>query len=209
MPEERTQKYGLTRSTSKPVKLAGWDWSCAVKTLEAHHQAETTAFRSALGDFNTNIGAERDPARDALREHAQRLEAIADNLREARGALVDELVAMWPAIEDVVDEENTLRKSDTILLSDQPDPTPDPPVPIVREGLTPVQWLRVVVETVQWTREISYGCAAAALGPCYLLSKVIEYPQPQAMGLRDVAGEARDHLLHFLASRHASELRLQ
>jgi hypothetical protein len=208
MGEDRSEKYGLTSSTSKPVKLACWDWSCAVKTLEAHHQAEAPAFRATLEDFDANIGDGQPPARVAFREHARRLKGIADNLREARAALVDELLGMWPAIEDVVAEETTLRKSDTVLLADRPDPTPDPPVPIVREGLTPMHWLRIVTETVQWTREISYGCAAAAVGPCYLLSKVVEYPKPQASGLRDVAGEARDHLLHFLASQHARGIRL-
>ncbi len=206
MTEDRTSKYGLTHSTSKPVKLACWDWSCAVKTLEAHHHAEAPVFRKAVEDFNANGGLERDPAHELVRENAWRLQRVADNLREGRAALVDELVGMWPAIEDVVAEENTRRKSATILLAEQPDPTPLPPTTIVSTGLSPMQWLRVLGETAQWTREISYGCAAAALGPCYLLSKVIEYPEPQARGLRDAAGEARDHLLHFLACRHTSHL---
>jgi len=70
--------------------------------------------------------------------------------------------------------------------------------------LNPLQALRVLNETVRWSRTISYSQAAAALEPCYLLAKAIEYPKPQASGLRDIAGEARDHLHTFLYSAYGS-----
>ena len=38
----------------------------------------------------------------------------------------------------------------------------------------------------------------------YLLSKIIEHPGPQASGLRDIAGEARDHLRTFLHAAYGS-----
>jgi hypothetical protein len=137
---------------------------------------------------------------DVLRQQAGRLEAVATNLRTRRAALIDELVLMWPAIQDLVNEEKDLRPSGMVLVADAPDNTPLAPTPIVREGLNTIQWLRILAQSVQWTSDISYRYAAVALGPCYLLSKVIEYPSPQATGLRDVASEARDHLLHFLAA---------
>jgi hypothetical protein len=109
MAEDRTEKYGLTRSTSKPIKLACWDWSVAVKTLQAHHEREPAVLGTAVNDFNASVGDERNPPLDALRHHATQLAAIAENLRNGRAALVDELVGMWPAIQDVVDEEKDLR----------------------------------------------------------------------------------------------------
>ncbi len=202
MSEECTPKYGLTRSTSKPVKLACWDLSRAIKTLSAHHDAEEPFFAETLAGFDEGVSQAPEPTADWLRRERERLDGIAAGLREARAALRDELQAMWPAIEDVVQEEATLRPSGSILLAEEPDTMPQAPVPIVRD-LQPIQWLRILVEAVTWTREISYGAASVALGPCYLLSKVIEYPKPQASGLRDIAGEAHDHIRHFLAERNA------
>jgi hypothetical protein len=209
MAENRTEKYGLTRSTSKPIKLACWDWSVAVKTLQAHHEREPAVLGAAVNDFNAGVGAECNPPLDALRQHATRLVAIAENLRNGRAALVDELVGMWPAIQDVVDEEKDLRPSGSVLLAEESDPTPPAPTPIVRDGVSPVQWLQILAQAVQWTSDISYRYAASAVGPCYLLSKVIEYPTPQASGLRDIAEEARDHLLHFLAARYSPDMRVR
>jgi len=206
VPEDRTEKYGLTNSTGKPIRLACWDWSLAVRTLEDHHAREPGVLQAALADFTTAAGEEHNPVLDALRQQADRLEAIATNLRQRRAALVDELAGMWPAIEDVVDEERALRPSGTVLLADHVDPTPEPPTPIVREGLSTVQFLHVLAQAVHWTSDISYRYAASALGPCYLLSKVIEYPKPQASGLRDIAEEARDHLLHFLAAPYSPDM---
>jgi hypothetical protein len=201
--EDPTEKYGLTRSTSKPVKLACWDLTLAIKTLEAHHGEEEAIFRAAIEGLVESIGAADDPLRHMFRDETKRLEQLGDKLRRDRAALLDELLVMWPAIEDVAKEESTLRPSRNILLADQPDRMTQAPIPIVT-ALTMMQSRHTVIQTMHWTREVSYGATAAALGPCYLLSKVIEYPKPQAMGLRDVADEARDHILHFLAERHVS-----
>lgn len=201
--EVRTEKYGLTRSTSKPVKLACWDLTLAIKTLEAHHGEEEPVFRAATRGLVESIGAADNPLHHMLTDEAKRFERLGEKLRADRAALLDELLAMWPAIADAAAEESTLRPSGGILLADQPDRMTQAPIPI-NTDLTTIQWRHTVIQTMQWTREVSYGAAATALGPCYLLSKVIEYPKPQAMGLRDVAGEARDHILHFLAERHVS-----
>lgn len=200
---DRTAKYGLTRSTSKPVRLACWDLTLAVKTLEAHHGEEEPILRAAHERFVESIDATDDPLHRMFREEAKRFQQLGEKLRADRAALLDELLGMWPAIEDVTAEEYTLRGAGYILLAEHTDVMPGAPVPIVTAPNT-ADWRRTMIRTLQWTREVSYGTAAAALGPSYLLSKVIEHPKPQASGLRDIASEARDHILHFLAERHVS-----
>src|SRR5690242_1932987 len=98
--EDRTPKYGLTRSTSKPVALACWDLTLAIKTLEAHHGDEQRTFRAAIEGLVHSIGAADDPLHHMLRDEAKRSEQLGDKLRADRAALLDELLAIWPAIED-------------------------------------------------------------------------------------------------------------
>ena len=206
MTEERSPKYGITDSTSKPVALACWDLSTAIKTLDKHHELERPAFERALESLTASIDDANQRAATALRAHVQRLEGIAVPLREARAALRDELLNLWPALEDLAAEENSLRHPNRVQLAEEAALTERPPAPIhgIEPDLPSNDWLRVVATVVKWSREISYGTAARALGPCYLLSKVIEHPKSQARGLRDVCGEAVDHIHHFLAERHTS-----
>jgi len=190
----------------KPVRLACWDLSCAILTLETHHGHETLVFDEARAAFQERIAdAAASPVSEELAASGERIAGIAASLREARAALVAELVGMRVAIHDLTEEESTLRPSGSVLLADTADTTTLAPVPIGGwSALTPLQALRILNETVRWSRKISYSQAGAAIGPCYLLAKTIEYPKPQASGLRDIAGEAHDHLRTFLHSAYGS-----
>lgn len=183
--------------------LACWDLSRATLTLETHHDDEKRAFDEALAALRES-SADLPVGREAVRLRAdeKRLQEIAAKLRNARDALVAELVGMRIAIEDVVQEERALRPSGGPLLPDRPNTTRRAPRPSGGSVLTPLQTLSVLNDTVRWSREVSYSQAAAALGPCYLLAKIIEYPKPPASGLRDIAQEACDHLGTFLHSAY-------
>ena len=117
MTEDRSPKYGLTTSTTKPVWLACWDLSRATLTLETHHDDEKRAFDEALAALRES-SADLPVGREAVRLRAdeKRLQEIAAKLRNARDALVAELVGMRIAIEDVVQEERALRPSGGPLL---------------------------------------------------------------------------------------------
>jgi hypothetical protein len=188
------------------VRLACFDLTLATLTLETHHSQEPAVFDSAVSAFRDkakDLGS--NPVADAIRVPGERLEEIAAALREARSALVAELVHMRGAIDDLIDEARAQISAALIPMPDVPDPMPSPPVPIGEwSALTPAASLHVLTATLRWSREISYTQAAAALGPCYLLSKVIEFPKPQASGLRDIGGEAWDHLKVFLHSAYGS-----
>jgi hypothetical protein len=204
--EDRSPKYGLTSSTQKPVRIACQNLLRATSTIHHHHEIEKPAFDRILAEYSASIDNAPPDARDELRAHGARLTEIAEKLRTARAALRDELVAMGPAIADVMSEEHSLHPQAMFMADDEPHPTREPPWPIggIEDELGPLEWLRLVTETVRWSREISYSYAALALGPCYLLSYVIEHPKPQASGLRDIAGEARDHLRTFLHSAYGT-----
>lgn len=74
---------------------------------------------------------------------------------------------MRDAIADVMIEERSLHSSGVFMADNEPYPMPDALWPIsgIEDDLGQLEWLRIVNETVRWSREISYSQAALALGP--------------------------------------------
>lgn len=72
-----------------------------------------------------------------------------------------------------------------------------PPLPAGAADLSCPERLRILNETVQWTRRESKGYATLGIGPAYLLSHSIERSIPEACDLRGPAAYIHERLVRF------------
>jgi hypothetical protein len=80
----------------------------------------------------------------------------------------------------------------------EPEPVPAAPRPLTAIELDASQRLHVLLQTLTWTQTVSRSIAVKALGPCYLLSKVIERPADEALDLRAKAEKLCEALERFI-----------
>lgn len=198
---DRTAGYGIAVLTRKPLAIAASDLSQAINGLDLHHTEEKRAFAEAVG----HLAMAGDAAPDAslqgqpFSEHTARLEGIASDLRLRRHELLERLRPLREPLAEVLLEGQSLLPDEAMLHAHvEPGPLEPAPEPLVGIELTIEQRLNVLLQTLTWTRTVSRRLAVLALGPCYSLSKLIEYPTEAAMALRAELEEAYRNLQQFV-----------
>jgi len=183
------------------VTRAAAELTQAINALDTHDRAEREAMPTAIGDVARSGNMDPGPERDRWVADVARLESIATDLRLARAQLLEHLTPLRDPLVDVADEAHSLLPERAMRVFDvEPPPQPTAPRPIsgIERDLTHVDWVKVLTQNLQWTRQWSQVWAVAALGPCYLLSTTIEHPTPEAMRLRTCLEQARDELIRFI-----------
>ncbi len=198
---EPTPNYGITDRTRKPVEIACAELSQAINAMSSHHAEELEALKKAAAALAADSAATSTKFLDdrPISDHLARLEGIASDLRLARYSLLQHLEPLRDPVLDALEEAHSLLPEKALKVNDvRPRPLPPAPKPILGLELSPVERLKILLDTLEWSQGMSRHIAVQALGPCYLLSKVIEHPAPEAMAFRASLDEARDGLKVFM-----------
>lgn len=193
--------YGVDERHSNAVSLAANDLSRLINTLEAHHAEELPAMDEAIAAFVVKFEAVPVAAtgRKLLFETARDIETAAVGMRSQRGALLDHLLGLRGALVDVILEAHRSQPPDAMLAAHvEPYTTLPAPKPISGLDLDKDDRVRMLDKTLKWSRQVTYGQAVLALGPCHLLAEIIEHPTPEARKLRADLAEASERLRGFL-----------
>ena len=187
--------------TGRSVAIAGNDLSRLINTLEAHHAEERAATDAAVAAFAGKLGTplHEPPEHELLRARAAEIEAAALGMRSQRGVLLEHLLGLRAPLVDVILEVHGGEAPDTTLAAHvEPHTTLPAPTPIPGLDLDADGRLRILDKTLKWSRQITYGQAVMALGPCHVLAYAIEHPTPEATALGAQLFEAGERLRGFL-----------
>lgn len=201
---EPTPVYGLVTSTRKPAARSASDMSRAITTLEGHHELEESALHERAGSFARAIDA--DPSAvftDGQRYswHNMRISDIAARLRSDRDQLLQLLLPLRTPLADILVEAQSLLPENVVFAADvEPRPLEPPPKVLTGVDLTLPEELRVLHETLRWAQRLGRDIALGALGPCYALARLIEYPTTPATMLHDDLEQAHTQLQKFVVA---------
>ena len=195
---ERSPRFGLSATTSKPAHIAANELSRAINALNAHHEREPAVWETNSSALRA--GADScDAAPPDAATRAEVLHQRAAALRASRADLLETLLPLREPLVDLLIEEHAMAAPGAMFTAHvEPRAPEDPPEAMGGVDLDWPERLRVLDQTLRWTLRITRGTAGHALGPAYLLSYVIEHPTPDASNLRAAVTEARDELAALL-----------
>ena len=169
--------------------------------MEAHHAEEPECLQRVEDAFDAALSVSPANEQTMLGGLAGFIREAASSLRQRRGELVAELAPIRSALADLTLEAKDMLPENALSVANvEAHQTSESPWPLSGLTPTPQQWYQILVQNVEWTQAISYGAAAEALGPAYLLSKVIEHPSEVAMSLRSSAEAAVERLRKFMGT---------
>jgi hypothetical protein len=199
-------KYGLTASTRKPVTVACNELSRAINALDRHNVDERDGFDENLASASAVAAALPDGEAAAAARAIDVIKQAAARLRVHRNEALQPMLALRAQLVDALLEAQDMLPADARHTA-HVEPGSPPPMPRPVGGLEPgaADWVRVLAETYRWTRDLTLGNAALAIGPAYLLGYVIEHPTPEASKLRADAQAIGDHARRLIhrASRNS------
>lgn len=197
---EPTQRYGLSASTRKPVRIACSELARSINALDKHHAIEREATDRAFGAVRMAApGIEDEQVRGYVMARATKVVLAARHLRNARGQLLGTLDILRPILVDALIEGHGSAAGYILTADVDPGEPVEPPHAAGGALLDALGYLKLLGATADWTAAESFGAAASGLGPAYLLSFVIEAPLPDASALRKAAREAWDGTHGFIS----------
>ena len=201
-PNEPTATYGLTQRTRKPVEIAAQEFLRAINGLDVHDRDERSSLPDAVAAVIKKDGLDQIIAGETIQNHVARLEEIAARHRLERGDLLDRLRTLRDPLIDVISEAQTLLPG-RAMRSKSVDPPPlvTAPTPLTGGDFPADQLLRLLTQALAWTQETSRYCAVEALGPCYLLTYVVEHRTDEALSMRTSLEETTRDLKRFTQRR--------
>lgn len=201
-PNEPTPTYGLTQRTRKPVAIAAQEFLRAINGLDVHDRDERSSLPDAVAAVIKKDGLDQIIAGETIQNHVARLEETAARHRLERGDLLDRLRTLRDPLIDVISEAQTLLPESAMRSRYIDPPTlATAPTPLTGRDFPADQLLRLLTQALAWTQETSRYCVVEALGPCYLLTYVVEHHTDEAMSIRKSLEEAASDLKRFVQRR--------
>lgn len=189
-------KYGITSRTRKATTVACNDLSQAINSLNAHHTEEEAVFARNLEPVQAALDALADlPGGDAdhqrIAKASEVIKGAAHRLRVERQRLLASLLDMLEHVVDVaLDAESLLPENTMRQTFVEANPNSPAPTAILGDDLNSAERIRILDETYGWSRDSTLALCLAAVGPLYLLGRIIEFPTPEASKFREEARAA-------------------